>query len=189
RHCHQSDVVDGRLEWYAEGLSAVFEAALARDPRATLAVFSDHGMTPVRQQYDLVAAVEALGFRSPDHYLAVHASTMARFWFFDDRARRAFTDLLASLSCARVLGDAELEALGILFPDRRYGELIALLEPGWLLATSGFNGNRWRPSGMHGYHPDDPDSDGVFLANASPSTPVTGLADVHDYLMASVAAE
>jgi hypothetical protein len=189
RHCHQNDVVDGRLEWYAEGLSDVFEAARARDPRATLAVFSDHGMTPVRRQYDLVAAVEALGFRSPDHYLAVYDSTMARFWFFDDRARRAVMDLLASLSCARVLGDAELEALGILFPDRRYGELIALLEPGWLLATSGFNGSRWRPSGMHGYHPDDPDSDGVFLASTPPSMPVSGLADVHDYLMASVAAE
>jgi hypothetical protein len=89
------------------------------------------------------------------------------------------TSLLASLPCGRVLDDAELERLGILFPDRRYGEVIALLDPGWLLASSGFNGSRWRPAGMHGYHPDDADSDGVFLASATPLAPVRSLADVH----------
>jgi hypothetical protein len=179
RHCQDPAVVDGRLAWYAEGLRAVFEAALARDAVASLSVFSDHGMTPVRRHYDLVAAVEALGFRTPTDFLAVYDSTMARFWFFNDRARQAITGLLASLPCGRVLDDAELERLGILFSDRRYGEVITLLDPGWLLASSGFNGSRWRPAGMHGYHPDDADSDGVFLANAPPVAPVRSLADVH----------
>ena len=207
RHLQDRAVVDGRLAWYAEGLRAVFEAARARDAAAALSVFSDHGMTPVRRHYDLVAEVEALGFCTPDDYLAVYDSTMARFWFFSDRARQAVTGLLASLPCGRVLDDAELDRLGILFPDRRYGELIALLDPGWLLAqlavapvreqdrrygelialldpgwllaSSGFNGSRWRPAGMHGYHPDDADSDGVFLASAPPSLPVRSLADVH----------
>ena len=112
-------------------------------------------------------------------FLAVYDATMARFWFFSDRARQVITSLLASLPCGRVLDDAELERLGILFPDRRYGEVIALLDPGWLLASSGFNGSRWRPAGMHGYHPDDADSDGVFLASATPLAPVRSLADVH----------
>jgi hypothetical protein len=179
RHCQDAELVDRRLAWYAEGLRAVFEAALARDAAASLSVFSDHGMTPVRRHYDLVAAVEALGFRAPDDYLAVYDSTMARFWFFSDRARQVIRGLLASLPCGRVLDDAELERLGILFPDRRYGEVIALLDPGWLLASSGFNGSRWRPAGMHGYHPDDADSDGVFLASATPLAPVRSLADVH----------
>jgi type I phosphodiesterase/nucleotide pyrophosphatase len=178
RHCEDREVVDGRLAWYAEGLRAVFDAARARDAAATLSIFSDHGMTPVRRQYDLVAAVQALGFRTPDDYLAVYDSTMARFWFFSDRARQAITELLAALPCGRLLDDAELTELGILFPDRRYGESIALLDPGWLLASSGFNGG-WRPAGMHGYHPDDADSDGVFLASASPAAPVRSLADVH----------
>jgi predicted AlkP superfamily pyrophosphatase or phosphodiesterase len=179
RHCQDREVVDGRLAWYAEELRAVFDAARVRDAAATLSIFSDHGMTPVRRHYDLVGAVEALGFRTPDDYLAVYDSTMARFWFFDDRARQAITALLASLPCGRIVDDAELQGLGILFPDRRYGELIALLDPGWLLASSGFNGSRWRPAGMHGYHPDDPDSDGVFLASEPPAVPVRSLADVH----------
>ena len=164
----------------------MFEAARRRDRQARLSVFSDHGMAEVHREYDLVAAVDALGFRMPEHYLAVYDSTMARFWFFDERARRAVTELLGGLSFARILDDAELQALGILFPDRRYGELIALLEPGWLLASSGFNGSRWRPSGMHGYHPDDPDSDGVFLSSAPPRHEVRSLADVHGTLLEAV---
>ena len=186
RHCHEPPVVESRLRWYAERLRGLFEAALRRDPDARLSVFSDHGMAEVLREYDLVAAVDALGFRMPEHYLAVYDSTMARFWFFDERARRAVAELVGGLPFARVLDDVELSALGILFPDRRYGELIALLDPGWLLASSGFNGSRWRPAGMHGYHPDDPDSDGVFLSSVAPARPVRSLADVHPTLLEAV---
>jgi hypothetical protein len=186
RRCHEPRVIEERLHWYAERLRAVFEAARRRDREARLCVFSDHGMAEVVREYDLVAAVEALGYRMPEQYLAVYDSTMARFWFFDERARRAVTELLGGLPFARILGDAELLSLGILFPDRRYGELIVLFEPGVLLASSGFNGSRWRPTGMHGYHPDDPDSDGVFLSSAPPRTPVRALADVHATLREAV---
>jgi hypothetical protein len=186
RHRHEPQEIGPRLQWYADRLRGVFEAARRRDPEARLSVFSDHGMAEVRREYDLVGAVDALGFRMPDDYLAVYDSTMARFWFFDERARRAVTDLVGHLRFARILDDAELSALGILFPDRRYGELIALFEPGVLLASSGFNGSRWRPAGMHGYHPDDPDSDGVFLASAPPRVRVSSLADVHGTLQEAV---
>jgi hypothetical protein len=181
-HCQDRGLVDRRLAWYAEELRAVFEAALVRDPRATLSVFSDHGMTPVRDHYDLVGAVEGLGLQTPRDYLAVYDSTMARFWFFNDAARLRISDRLATLGCARILEDAELQELGVFFPDRRYGELILLLAPGWLSASSGFNGSRWRPTGMHGYHPDDPWSDGVFLNSEPPPRPVSALSDIHPCL-------
>jgi hypothetical protein len=38
---------------------------------------------------------------------------------------------------------------------------------------------------MHGYHPDDEYSDGVFLANARPAIEPQSIADVHGYLAAS----
>jgi hypothetical protein len=104
---------------------------------------------------------------------------MARFWFFHERACRGVLEALAQVSCGRVLSDAELEGLGILFPDRRYGETIFLLEPGVLLAGSGFNGGRWTPAGMHGYHPDDRWSDGVYLADRPPERRVDSVVDVH----------
>jgi hypothetical protein len=135
-------------------------------------------MTPVEHHYDLVQEVESLGFQMPGDYLAVYDSTMARFWFFDDGARQAISERLTSLSCGQILGPSELQRLGVYFPDSRYGEVVFLLHPGWLLSRSDFNGHGWSPVGMHGYHPDDPDSDAIFLSNNEPRVTVRTISDV-----------
>jgi len=173
-----------RLKWYDSGLRKIFRTAQKVDPNATLTVFSDHGMTPVRNHFDLVSKVEAMPFTMPDDYLAVYDSTMARFWFFDSNAREQVTLLLQDLNCGRILSKLELQELGIFFPDQRYGELIFLLHPGWLFSRSNFNGQGWKPVGMHGYHPDDKYSDGIFLARESPLLPVNGVADVYGCMKA-----
>jgi predicted AlkP superfamily pyrophosphatase or phosphodiesterase len=119
----------------------------------------------------------------PDDYLAVYDSTMARFWFFAEGARRGVVARLQDLPCGRIVPDDELEALGVFFADRRYGQVIFLLHPGWLIARSDFNGRGWSPAGMHGYHPEDPDSDGVFLSSGPPAIPIRSIADVHALML------
>lgn len=178
-HCRDGAELDSRLGWYDDRLRELFTVAKRRDPGTFLAVFSDHGMTPVEHTYDLVDDVDRLGFRMPEDYLAVYDSTMARFWFFRGSVRAEIVERLKGESCGCILGDDELRDLGVLFPDRRYGELIFLLHPGWLLARSDFNGPGWTPAGMHGYHPDDPYSDAVFLSNRPPAREVRALADVY----------
>lgn len=182
-HCREPEHVETRLQAYDRSLRRVFRAAREVDPEATMTVISDHGMTPVLHHYDLVKEIEALGLRMPDDYLAVYDSTMARFWFFNDQARQSIHDCLKSLMCGRILRDAELRQLGVLFTDRRYGELIFLLHPGWLLSRSDFNGRGWMPLGMHGYHPDDPHSDAVYLASRQPSWPMQSIADVYKSML------
>jgi hypothetical protein len=186
-HCDPDRRFDDRLDWYARRLRAVFERARAVDAEAEFTVISDHGMTPVRHTCDLVARIEGLGLEMPTDYLAVYDSTMARFWFSGEEARRSVLQCLRAVPCGRVLTDDELQELGILFPDRRYGELVFLLDPGWLIGGSGFNGRGWTPAGMHGYHPDDPYSDGIFLRSHPPATEVRGIGDV--YPLMSLAAE
>jgi hypothetical protein len=104
---------------------------------------------------------------------------MARFWFFNDAARQSVRDCLTTLACGRILQDEELHKLGIFFPDQRFGELIFLLDPGWLVSKGDFNGKGWMPLGMHGYDPLDPWSDAVFLSSAEPPFPVRTIADIH----------
>jgi predicted AlkP superfamily pyrophosphatase or phosphodiesterase len=181
-HCNDSRLLTERLGRYAAGLKELFELALEIDGQASLAVFSDHGMTPVRQQFDLVKAIQELGFVMPDDYLAVYDSTMGRFWFFDERARREIVARLRSVPCGRIVADDELRQLGVLFEDRRYGEVIFLLHPGWLMSRSDFNGRGWKPIGMHGYHPEDPYSDAVFLSNRKPENDVHTIADVYGHM-------
>ena len=136
-------------------------------------------MTPVQHHHDLARDIEELGLRMPDDYLAVYDSTMARFWFFSDIARQKIIDRLAALACGRVLTNDERETLGVRFGDRRYGDLVFLLDPGWLLSSSDFNAPGWLPSGMHGYHPDDLYSDAIFLSNQEPPVPMRTIADAY----------
>ena len=180
--------VERRLDWYAAGLRRLFDAAREIDPGATFTITSDHGMTPVRGHYDLVKDVENLSLRMPEDYLAVYDSTMARFWFFSESAQQAVTGLLTGLSCGRILSDNELRQLGIFFADRRYGETIFLLNPGVMLMHSDFHGDGWMPVGMHGYHPDDPYSDAVFLSNQEPPVPVNSITDVYACMQRAFAA-
>jgi predicted AlkP superfamily pyrophosphatase or phosphodiesterase len=184
-HCHNRGEWRAALARYEADLRHLFELALRRDERATLAVFSDHGMTPVLHHQAVAGTIRRLGFRMPEDYLAVYDSTMARFWFFSAAARRAITARLTAMPGGRILSDEELRGLGVFFPDHRHGELIYLLDPGRLLVDSDFHNGGWKPAGMHGYHPDDPDSDGVFLSNIEPETPVRALADVHSFLLES----
>lgn len=181
--------VTRKLAWYDHQLRELFATAVERDAQATFTIVSDHGMTPVRSRYDLVGRIDALGFKMPKHYMAVYDSTMARYWFRDEGARRAILSELASTSCGRILGDGELDRLGILFSDRRYGEAIFLLDPGWLIAESNFNGSGWNPAGMHGYDPSDPHSDAIFLTNRQPETQIRSVADIYSPMAAAASLE
>ena len=177
-HCADPHQVQARLSWYEKQLRDLVGAARQADEHAVIAVVSDHGMAPITSHYDLVKDIDGLGLRTPDDYLAVYDSTMARFWFFTAAARQAIENVLQRVRCGHLLADDELHNLGIFFADRRYGEAVFLLDPGCIVAESDFNGSSWRPVGMHGYHPDDPNSDAIFLCNLPPAVPLRSIADV-----------
>jgi len=186
-HCDEQGEVTRKLRWYADGISKLFETAYAIDSGARLTVISDHGMAPVRNHYDLLGLLEGLSFRMPEDYLAVFDSTMARFWFFNDRARRAVVEKLSNITCGSWLSENELMREGVLFADRRFGEAIFLLNPGWLLSRSDFNGAGWMPKGMHGYHPDDRHSDAILLTNyVSRSENVRTIAGIHGHMSEAI---
>jgi hypothetical protein len=178
-HCKEPDAIAEKLSWYDQQLRDVFRMARQRDPEASLMVCSDHGMTPVTGHADLVGEVAKLGLRMPQDYLAVYDSTMARFWFFNDDARQRVQNVMQSLDCGHVVSKPELQRFGLSFPDDRYGELIFLLNPGWIVAEGDFNGRGWSPEGMHGYHPSDSYSDAIFLSNEKPLQPMRTIADVY----------
>ncbi|HEX8927257.1 MAG TPA: hypothetical protein VF786_15765, partial [Terriglobales bacterium] len=59
---------------------------------------------------------------------------------------------------------------------------------GCIIAQSGFNGNGWKPAGMHGYHPaEDPNATAVFLSNVAPSAPLRSVRDVFRCMQEAIA--
>jgi len=182
-HCSDEKLLDERIALYGRRLKRLYERAQEIDPGAIMTVLSDHGMTPVRNYYDLMKDVEEAGYKIRKDYLAVYDSTMARFWFFNESTRSGITSLLAKSERGRILSDEELEALGVFFDDRRFGEIVFLLPPGWIFSKSNFNGPQWRPVGMHGYHPDDSYSDGIFLSTHVPEKEIRSIADVYPWML------
>jgi hypothetical protein len=114
----------------------------------------------------------------PHDFAVVYDSTMARFWFFNNRARQAVSELLQTIPQGRVLSDPELEAMGTLFPDRRFGELIFLVNEGVLIVPSDMGERPIRA--MHGYHPHARHSYAALCSN-QPDVPeeITSIPDVY----------
>lgn len=155
--------VGAKLREYEGWLDELMRMAGRHYARVRLSVFSDHGMANCDRLLDLRRVIDALGLRFGRDYVAVYDSTMARFWFPDPKARPRIEAALNTVSEGRILPDAELAGLGALFADRRFGELMFLVDEGVLIVPSDMGERPLR--GMHGYHPDAPHSTASLLTN------------------------
>ncbi|MGD8207105.1 MAG: alkaline phosphatase family protein [Thiohalocapsa sp.] len=172
----ESPRVDEKLAWYEAQLDDVLRTASARYEQVRLFVCSDHGMATVHTHLDLMTRVEGLGLAFGQDYTATYDSTMGRFWFHNDAARERITELLERIPEGRILSRHELEQLGCDFEGDQYGELIFLMDAGVLIVPSHMG---LTPiTGMHGYHPDDPDSDASLLSNVEPPRDPQAITDV-----------
>jgi hypothetical protein len=180
-HEHAKDQELGcrRVEWYLDQIKSVVDVAKTRATAVRYFVFSDHGMTPVKEQYNLISELRRNGIGPDRDYLSVFDSTMARFWFKDQQLRNDVEAFLEQCPVGRILDDEELKRMRIFFPDGRYGQLIFLLNPGILIHPC-FFGN-YAPAGMHGYDPDDRHSSAAYLSNVPDHTP-GDLRDIYDVI-------
>jgi hypothetical protein len=183
----ESEATRRKLRAYDQIITGLIQAAQKRSREVRVFVFGDHGMAPVSQAHDLWGPLDALGLRVPNDYLFFLDSTMARFWFRSAGARRTVEELLRGLEYGRILEDEELAALGVLFPQREYGECIFQLREGAILVPSFMSTEPVR--GMHGYHPDDRCSYTTLLTNVKDGPYPTDLVSLHQVLRQAIREE
>jgi hypothetical protein len=162
---NQSSEIAPRLKLYEQWINTLLLAAKKHYEDVALYIFSDHGMANCDELLDLKHSIEGLGLRVPQDFAVVYDSTMARFWFFNERARDRVSSLLQTIPQGRILPDEELESLGTLFPDRRFGEVIFLVKEGVLIVPSHMGERPIRA--MHGYHPRERHSYAALCTNQS----------------------
>jgi len=141
----------------------VVETAQAHYERVSVHLFSDHGMTAVRETVDIMGIVNATGLKFGEDFVGVYDSTMARFWFLKPGSKEKIEQALASVKKGHWVGPDALAEYGCDFPSEVYGEGYFLLDPGVLLCP-GFMGNK-PLAGMHGYDPLDKDSVALYATN------------------------
>ena len=185
-HVREPDVIQRKLDWYAQQIQMLLEKARAHYDDVSFTVISDHGMTPLSGTVNLKGEIDALGMRYGTDYAAVYDATMARFWFLRPESRERILPILNSIPNGRLLSAAEKQNYGIDFTDHMYGEEIFLLPPGVQIAPSNM-GMKALP-GMHGFAPEDPNSYAAYLSTSEPTPPPQWVGDYFRLMTARIEA-
>ncbi|MBF0408934.1 MAG: alkaline phosphatase family protein [Candidatus Riflebacteria bacterium] len=172
-----SEHVRTKIAWYENEIKQLVEQAKKKYSEVKLYIFSDHGMTNVNEDYDLMSIIAKLPLKQNRDFSVVYDSTMARFWFLRDKAREIITNELRKSEKGRILSDETLHDWGCDFRDRRYGDLFFLLNPGVLLCPSYMGETSL--AGMHGYTPYDKDSTAMFASTIKPEIVPERLDDIN----------
>ena len=174
----RDDVLQPKVERYAQKIRALHDALAASGREFELTVISDHGMTPLRGTLDAPAALAKTGLMWGEDYASAIDSTMVRFWWLKEGARAKAEAAFAAFP-GRWLTEDEQRRYGIWREDRKFGDAIFLAEPGWQFCPGDMGAKPL--NGMHGYDPADSDSAAAWLSTA----PVpAGLSRVCDYFAA-----
>lgn len=143
----------------------------------TFVCFSDHGHMEVKNRVDIQSFFKSRG-RPIDRYIHLIEATFARFWFRNETERVEVTSILSDLGHGRILTDEVLRKYHVDMPDNRYGDLIFYLDAPNIFSSTIWGFSRSTKS-MHGYLPDYPEKDGVFVSNrAVRDIPYVHLVDI-----------
>jgi len=187
-HAHVGDHEAERraIEAVDAKVRRVVDAARARRRDVRVLIFSDHGMAPTNGSADVMRRIEGLGLRRFRDYIAFYDSTMARFWFETDVARARIVEALEEEASGEILSDDDLRSEGVFFEDRRFGELVFLMQPGRLIVPSYMG--KTAPAGMHGYSPDHADSYAVIMSNVELDPEPQHIRDTYGAMVRSIGA-
>ncbi len=157
------DIIRKKLEWYQEQVEALFSTCKACGRKLHLTLISDHGMTPLTQTVDLKTAIEKTPLVFGKDYGACYDSTLFRVTFLSPTAEGVIREAVKPFeSMGHWLSIEEEKHYGIYRPDRHFGDAIFLMNPGIQIVPSDMG---YRPlNGMHGFAPEDKDSQAVILS-------------------------
>ena len=158
-----ADVIQAKLKWYSEQINSLFGLGGELKKNIRLTVISDHGMTPLSRTVDLKSAIEKTPLVFGRDYGACYDSTMFRATFISPDSEKVIREAVKPFeSCGHWLSEAEEKHYGIYRSDRRFGDAVFLMDPGIQIVPSDMGAKPL--NGMHGFAPEDKDSQAVVLS-------------------------
>lgn len=104
----------------------------------TLLLFSDHGYDQIQGYIDLKRRLKILGLSEEEYTYFIELS-MARFWFFSDRARNRIVRMLREIPHSGFFSWKDLQQFNISFNDAQYGEAFIMSHPGFAFFPHDFH--------------------------------------------------
>lgn len=155
-----------RLGRFIEDVARGVELAGAE---LSIILFSDHGMTTIKEEVDLLAHLQHLEIGKD--YVPFLDSTFGRFWYPNPAAKEAVHNALRD-SPGQFLTQKEIREYGLDFNDTRYGEDIFVVDEGVVIhpnyiAPTFLRTRKYPDRATHGYRPEYQSSYGVFMHRGS----------------------
>lgn len=150
-----------------DGKFAGIHAALAAGYDSwDLFICGDHGMAPVQQQVNILAALKAVDAKPAVDYVVFVNSTLAVLWYLTEKGRTAIEAALPNIPGTHVVDEAERRRLRIPL-DRRWGDRMLAAESGVLFWPDYFHVTDSKIVGMHGYLDKSSETHGVAILASS----------------------
>ena len=108
------------------------------DNKITFILFSDHGYDQIRGYIDLKQRLKMLGLYEEEYTYFIELS-IARFWFFSDRARNEIVRMLREIPNCRFFSWKDLQQFNISFNGAQYGEVFIMSCPGFAFFPHDFH--------------------------------------------------
>jgi predicted AlkP superfamily pyrophosphatase or phosphodiesterase len=168
------DALLPKVRQYEQRIRRLHQALVKAGKPFELTVFSDHGMTPLKGTIDAPSALDATGLVWGRDYASAIDSTMARFWWLDEKAKEKVQATFRSFP-GHWLTEEEMRRHGIWREDGKFGDAIFLAEAGVQFCPSDMG---VKPlNGMHGFAPEDEDSQACWLSTAKVPDTVSRVCD------------
>ncbi len=172
--------VEAKLGEIRKRIEHLFRKAEEYAGNVHFTIISDHGMTPLTGTVDIMKAVENSGLVFGKDYGACFDSTMARFYYLNEKAEPVISGLMKKFPGYFLSKDEEIK-YGIFRDDRIFGDAIFLLDAGIQISPSDMGD---RPlNGMHGFSPEDVHSFAAILSNTPIPENVNSVADYFNFMI------
>lgn len=128
-------------------------------------IFSDHGMCEIKHHINIQKYLKKLPIKQPKDYIAFFDATMARFWVFNDKARKILDKVLRKIPHATFIDNKLKKKYHIEFKDRKWGDFMLVIDPHYRPFPDYFAPLKFAIKSYHGYLPETPCTNGIFMSN------------------------
>ena len=180
-HDKISDVpaITAKLDEIRRQIEHLYRKAEEYAENVHFTVISDHGMTPLAGTVNIMDAVEKSGLVFGKDYGACFDSTMARFYYLNEKAEPVISGLMKKFP-GHFLSKEEESKYGIYRTDRIFGDAIFLLDAGIQIVPSDMGEKPL--NGMHGFAPENEHSFAMILSNTPIPEKVENVADYFNFM-------
>jgi predicted AlkP superfamily pyrophosphatase or phosphodiesterase len=165
RYGPESVEIRTTLKRIDKGIERIVKVANERIEEVNLVIMGDHGMMEVSKHLDIWNKLKRLPVKLEKDYLVFLDSTMARFWFFSDRAGTVIVEMLDDLDSGQIIRQVQRDKYHLNYSHNKFGDVIFLVNPNVLIFPN-FYQNKKSVKGMHGYAPETPEQQSALLIHS-----------------------